>query len=333
MEFSVVICTYNAGHMLGDALESVARQTFRDYEVILIDDGSTDDTERVAEEFRPKLPRLRFLPQTHSGLALSRNAGVSHAAGELIAFLDADDLWCTSYLARMRSALSRNPEMHGAYSNGSVILNSGKVIRPFFPASPSAIAGRIQTSAALFSFFPSVTPSAFVVRRSAFGSVGLYDTRLHNYGQDWHWLIRAVRQGLDFYRVEEKLVLYRLHGSNLTRHGAAMFEAWLNIYRETLKGTAFDSKQETYVREFTRARVPALLGSNSAARARDLLRRALDEFPGDLLLRLAWASTFLGGPYLLRFLRAFRRRILGMNPARRELPASPAVFDLLRSMP
>jgi glycosyltransferase involved in cell wall biosynthesis len=332
MDFSVIICTYNSAHMLGDALESVAAQKFRDFEVIVIDDGSTDDTARVTEEFVSRLPNLRYYPLPHREQVASRNIGLDHASGKYIAFLDADDLWSPNYLARMVRVFSERPEMDGSFSNGLVILNSGKVIRPFFSAGLPPLEGSIQTSADLFCFFRSVTPSALVVRKSAFARVGLFDLRFSNYGWDWHWLIRAARLGLEFFRVEEKLVLYRRHAANLTHDTAAMFDAWLRMYGDAMKERPLDSEQERFADRFTRALIPGILASNAPQRARTLVQRAMKEFPRDQALRLAWISTFLGIPCAFRILRGCKHRLAGMQPARDQLRASSAVFDLLRSM-
>jgi GT2 family glycosyltransferase len=332
VDFSVVICTYNSAHLLGDALHTVAEQTLRHFEVIVLDDGSTDNTASVVESFQPRIPRLRYCPQPHREQAASRNTALGYTTGKYVAFLDADDLWSANYLAHMKREFSEKPEMEGAFSNGLIILNSGKVIRPFFPAGLLPLAGSIGTSAALFSFFRFVTPSALVLRKSAFDRAGSFDRRFSNYGWDWHWLIRAARLGLKFLRVDEKLVLYRRHDGNLTHNTAAMFDAWLRMYEDPMRRSPLDSEQERYAQRFTCSLLPGLLATCPPARSRELLREALKEFPQERSLKLARAATFVGGAQFLRIVRACKHRLLGLQIPRQQPPAPSAVFDLLRSM-
>src|SRR6058998_2920993 len=98
MQLSVVICTYNYAHFLKHALRAVAAQTFADFELVIVDDGSTDETEEVVKAFSIRFPKCVYLKKNHSGLADSRNAGVRAAGGTHVAFLDADDLWSPEYL-------------------------------------------------------------------------------------------------------------------------------------------------------------------------------------------------------------------------------------------
>jgi glycosyltransferase involved in cell wall biosynthesis len=103
--FSVIIPTYNRAHLLPEALESVWRQTFTDYEVIVVDDGSTDGT---ADYLRSLCERVRVISQLNLGPGAARNLGAQYAKGDYIAFLDSDDLWFPWTLATYASVISRN---------------------------------------------------------------------------------------------------------------------------------------------------------------------------------------------------------------------------------
>src|SRR5437763_15026798 len=103
---SVVITTFNQASYIGAALESVFNQSYKRYEVIVVDDGSTDETPRVLEPFRPWIVHVR---QANQGVAAARNTGVRQAKGELVAFLDGDDLWEPDKLISQLEAPLANP--------------------------------------------------------------------------------------------------------------------------------------------------------------------------------------------------------------------------------
>ena len=105
MKFSVIVCTYNYAHWLQDALRSLAAQTFPYFELLIVDDGSTDNTEQVVQQFRNQFRQCIYRKKPHTGLADSRNFGIQAATGTHIAFLDADDLWSPVYLETMKSVL------------------------------------------------------------------------------------------------------------------------------------------------------------------------------------------------------------------------------------
>ena len=115
MKISVIIPAYNAEATLADCLESVARQTVRPFEVVLVDDGSTDNTRGVAARFENRL-MLRIVTQINSGLGNARNAGMSAATGDAYAFLDADDIWLPSKLEQAFKALLKYPKTEWFYT-------------------------------------------------------------------------------------------------------------------------------------------------------------------------------------------------------------------------
>jgi glycosyltransferase involved in cell wall biosynthesis len=115
MRISVIIPAYNAASTLAECLESVVRQSVRPFEVILVDDGSTDNTRRVAAKFEAKLT-LRIVSQANSGLGKARNAGMAAATGDAYAFLDADDVWLPSKLEQGMKGLLKYPKTQWFYT-------------------------------------------------------------------------------------------------------------------------------------------------------------------------------------------------------------------------
>ena len=102
---SVLIPTYNCARFLSQAIDSVLAQTFQDFEILVVDDGSTDDTAQVVARY----PRVRYIRREHCGVSASRNAAVAAATGEIVVFLDADDFWLPEKLEKQVTYLDENP--------------------------------------------------------------------------------------------------------------------------------------------------------------------------------------------------------------------------------
>src|SRR5262249_22481759 len=114
---SVIMPAYNARHYLHGAVESVLRQTFRDLALLVIDDGSSDETVRIAEDFAGRDPRVRVLRQENAGPGPARNTGFRHARGHYFAFLDSDDEWDDTFLAEQVAVLELRPDVDVVIGN------------------------------------------------------------------------------------------------------------------------------------------------------------------------------------------------------------------------
>ena len=132
---SVVIPTYNYARFLPRALDSVLAQTWRDYEIIVVDDGSTDGTPEVAQAYGE---RIRYLRKENGGAATARNAGILAARGELLAFLDADDAWVPEKLARQVAYLDRHPEFGMVYSDMAHMWRARRCTTPICASAGTA---------------------------------------------------------------------------------------------------------------------------------------------------------------------------------------------------
>jgi len=120
---SVIIPTYNRGYVVHRAINSVLNQSFSDFEILLVDDGSTDDTRKVAESFADK--RIKYIYKTNGGVSSARNAGLKNAQGEFICCLDSDDLWPKDYLEVMTKKLCDNPQYGAAYCMRTRLFEDG----------------------------------------------------------------------------------------------------------------------------------------------------------------------------------------------------------------
>jgi glycosyltransferase involved in cell wall biosynthesis len=201
---SVVIPAYNRERYLAEAISSVLAQGLDGTEVIVVDDGSTDGTAAAATRF----PGVACLRLQHRGAAAARNAGIAAAGGELLAFLDSDDLWAPGKLASQLARLQERPE---------VGLVSGLVEEFVSPELPAALAARLSPAPGPR---PAWLAGAMLVRRAAFAAVGMLDETLR-VGEVVDWLARARELGVRGDVVPRVVLRRRLHDGNLGRGGVS----------------------------------------------------------------------------------------------------------------
>lgn len=194
---SVVIPVYNGERYLADAIASVLAQTHPPAEVIVVDDGSTDSSANAALSFGAQVTLLR---QRKSGAGAARNHGVSHAQGDLLAFLDADDLWHKDKLARQVAALATQPEMGMVFSYIqqfiSPDLDEGVKHTIYCPPEPG----------------PGYLATTCLIRRHAFWEVGVFSHIAIAEFIDWY--LRAQEKGVRDLMLPDVLAYRRLHGAN-----------------------------------------------------------------------------------------------------------------------
>jgi glycosyltransferase involved in cell wall biosynthesis len=204
---SVIITAYNYGRYLAGAVESVLAQTFAHFEVIVVDDGSTDDT---AAEIRPYLGerRLRYYRTDHVGQAAAKNFGIRCSRAPLVAFLDADDLWLPHKLQRQLALLRANPAVGVVYTRRLLIDPEGRQLEYRQP--------KLYRGAVLNQIFHRnfVCFSSSLVRQAVFDEAGFFNEDL-DLAVDYDlWLRVAQRYRFDY--VDEPLVKYRTGHANLS---------------------------------------------------------------------------------------------------------------------
>lgn len=197
---SVIIPAYNAEKTIQETIDSVLNQTFQDFEIIVINDGSQDKTLEIVNSIKD--PRLQVFSYPNAKQAASRNRGISHSTGEFLAFLDADDLWKPDKLEAQLKALQDNPEAAVAYSWSQCIDEKGHFLRE---ASQSTTSGDVYAKLLLCDFLDN--GSNPLVRRQALEQVGTFDESLPP-AEDWElWIRLAARY--HFVAVPYPHILYR----------------------------------------------------------------------------------------------------------------------------
>lgn len=205
---SIVIAAYNAAADIRATLRSVQAQKYRNFEAIVVDDGSTDATSTIVEEFIAADPRFRLIRQRNAGIGGARNTAIRAARGVYIAPLDADDIWEPEKLEKQVECMERGgPEVGMVYCWNRRIDERGRYIGD---GSPYTVEGRIRRALILGNLFGGASVPLF--RASALADVGLYLTRAEAHGgegcEDWDLNLRVAERHL-VRVVPEFLVLYR----------------------------------------------------------------------------------------------------------------------------
>jgi len=210
---SVIIPAYNAMAYLPEALESVLRQTFTDFEVLLIDDGSSDEIRQWAAGITEA--RVKLISQENQGVSAARNIGIAKAQGEYIAFLDADDIWEPTKLEKQVRLLESNPAV-GLVDTWVVLANEQcKATNKIWISKAEGNVWKQLAEENLLTC--GSTP---MVRRCCFETVGVFDRNL-SIAEDWDMWLRIATH-YSFAVVKEPLVRYRQHANNTSKNCQGM---------------------------------------------------------------------------------------------------------------
>ncbi len=209
---SIIIPCYNQGRFLDTAICSALMQQHADLEVIVINDGSTDDTERIARRHEED-SRFRLISQTNAGLPAARNRGIRESRGAFLNFLDSDDWLEPAMVRSLVSVLAENPDYDLAYCDVQIAPPERSPENPYSVGKARQVVnGDIFDSLILGGYFP---PQTVLVRRSVLDHIGFFDEALGGHADYDLWL-RAAAQGHRALYVDRKLAHYRMHGDNMS---------------------------------------------------------------------------------------------------------------------
>ena len=271
---SIIMPAYNAERYVADAIRSVLDQTYRDWELVVVDDGSKDGTAGVVRELAARDARIRLVTRENGGQAAARNTGIRASRGGLVAFLDADDLWAGEKLELQVRAL----EETGAdvlSSNGFVFRDDDTSVEAYVLATvPGRTAGAEMFR--LLYAFNRIQIQSVVVRRELLEKVGLFDEdRRYQNCEDYDLWLSLAAAGALFYGMEERLIKYRRHSTASTYEESNVLRPMVEVMKKHGRVSALGEKVvRTRVRDLYRSLAEALVREGKLAEA----ARSLEEF-------------------------------------------------------
>ena len=256
--YSVIIPAYNATAHLAEAVASVRRQPHAPAEIIVIDDGSTDDTAALAASLGPD---IRCLRQENQGPAAARNHGIAHARHDHLAFIDADDLWPENKIERQLGHLAAHPELEMVLGLQQTFQLVADPAHPDAPRRP-----RLDEPAFIFLV------GCGVYRRAAFERVGLFDPSMR-YSEDTDWFFRSWEQDTPMHVLFEPMLHYRIHVGGMTHGRDAVAKGYLRALKKSLdrrrqNGAVAARSFPWLFKQATPAQLQAILDERSAPSAR-----------------------------------------------------------------
>ncbi len=217
---SIIIPCHNSVSTLPDTLRSVVGQTFMDWEIIAINDGSTDDTRAMLDKYAAKDPRIRVVDGPGGGASAARNIGLKAAKGEIIAFLDSDDIWHKDRLARLLKFFTDSPRTDIAYSRFAFFTDT-----PGDNHTTSTVPAKALTVRDLLEENVVGTMSNLIVSRDILDQTGHFREDI-SHGEDREWLVRAAAKGFVIHGFDATLLHYRTSVGGLSTDLEKMYAGW-----------------------------------------------------------------------------------------------------------
>jgi glycosyltransferase involved in cell wall biosynthesis len=258
---SVIIPAYNVESVFAETLTSVEQQTFRDFEAIVVDDGSTDRTAEIAERFAEKDRRFIPIRQNNGGTAAACNTALQRARGEWVAFLEADDVWFPEKLAAQLALLKAEPGANLLFTEYCSWDGKNDLGRRYGDPRkfPEGDVGR------RLIYFDLFCTSTVMVRRETLDVVGYFDTEL-SVCQDWELWLRIAEKGLCAKGIRQPMARYRIWPGNISRNILRLGEANVRILEKALARPQPAAWRRDYRRSLQIAR-----GNLEFARVRPLI--------------------------------------------------------------
>jgi len=310
---SVIIPTYNAARFVAQTIDSALGQTLAPLEVIVVDDGSTDDTERSLRSYQD---RIRVFRQRNSGPAAARNRGVRESRGNLIALLDHDDVWLPEKLEKQWDCLRNHPAaglVHSNYFRWSEETGERTLVRG--PGDDQQ-SGQCYVNTFLCN---RIFPTAAMIRRECFDRVGFFDESIRPASSDDFDLFLRIARHYEFAYLDEPLALHRRHASNASADHRLMVTQELGVLRKALRD---DPELARLVgRRDLNARIGELLfaigyshhDDHQQAEARRFFLQALSHQPWRTYTLFLYAMN-LAPPSWARALRRFKAGLSRPSP-------------------
>jgi len=294
---SIIMPTYNREQLLRRAIQSVLTQTYQDFELIIVDDGSTDNTERLAKSFNSD--KIRYIRhRENKGPAAARNTGIQSAKGDYIAFQDSDNEWMPEKLEKqMRAFETAPPEVSIVYTGCYVVIENKKTYFP--PAKVTPKDGDLFSSLLKHSF---VWTQQAMAKRECFERAGMFDERFPPI-EDTEIFLRMSRY-YQFKYINEPLVISYSQPDSISKNKSAVIRA----YKLILETYFEDIKQDKRLLAYYYFRLGNYLCSyGELSQGRSYLIRSIKTHPLDIRSASALLVSWLGGSIYNRVAKSYRQ--------------------------
>jgi glycosyltransferase involved in cell wall biosynthesis len=253
---SVIVTCFNGAPWVEHAVRSVQCQTCSDYEITIVDDGSDEETTQLLRSLKDREDRLTVIfNENNRGIPATKNVGLEHARGEYIAFLEQDDRWKPSKLARQLDVLHENPNAGMVFTNAEYVLGDGRI--RLFPRPRSITEGPRETVLRRFFMWnPVPSMSSVMLRSSCVDKVGLFDERF-NGGDDYDYWLRVAAEFPIVY-LDEPLVEYAVHQQNYSSVAAEQ------MHRDRLEVIRLALNRHPFLKPLQRKRHGSMYRSTAA---------------------------------------------------------------------
>ncbi len=278
--FSIIMAAYNAAATIDAAIASAEQQTFSDFELIIVDDGSTDATPQILSTHSAEDSRIRVTRQPNAGANAARNRALGMARGTYVTFLDTDDLKLPSYLARAAETFARHPGAGIAYSDSYIlddrtrrIYRKGYIESQRGPDPPPVSTEAVLAALVNDCFFPF---SATAIRKSAIDSTGFFDPSIAG-TDDLDLFLRVVLAGYSVARIPGRLAVMRRVDGQISGNPSIMLTNLCATYRKIVDNPAAPTAVRQLAAERIRDVQPLIERASAPVKTRNpLLQRAVD---------------------------------------------------------
>lgn len=284
---SVVIPIYNGGRYLRACIDSALNQTYPQFEIIVVNDGSTDNSLEILKSYGD---RIRIIDQTNSGPAVARNNGVKASLGELVAFLDQDDVWDDIKLERQAALLKRHSDALASYCDHRGIDEHGVVTSYSGALYYPRASGQILEYLIRGNFILSA--SLVMLRRSAFDVAGGFDASQPHWSDDYDLWMRIAARGAILYQIET-LVSYRRHSNNTSGNALEMVAGNAHAYRN-LEMYLKSERHHKLLPLLREKRFQSALGTAWAHRLQGSRKEAIHNYRAAISLRPSSINAWVG---------------------------------------
>lgn len=227
---SIIIPLYNGARFIGEALHSVLAQSFMAYEVLIIDDGSTDDSRAIVQQMMHNEPRLRYIYQPNRGVSTARNQGILASQGSLIAFLDQDDRWTDNALACQVAYHEQHPAVGYTLAQQICFLEPG--------CSPPQWFQRQTFDQPHVGYLPGT----LVVKRAIFEQIGLFDPAI-TISSDADWFARTSDAQIPMHTLPQVLLERRIHNANQSQQSKQIHRELFHLLHASIRRKQLNQTQ------------------------------------------------------------------------------------------